>query len=227
MDCARQGWPRGHGPECGWDGVGDGDGDGDGRWGRRQVGMGQRWGRVRNGDMDRHWGRGQMGTRGRDGDRKLDRVQRWGYKKKPEYRQGSGSRKEDGDEGLGSEHEGEKVGTRDKVGSWERQVTETGAETQSLSLHPDSSPSHSCYQCFSPCLSPSPSHSMHIFLSPSPSPTSPPSPSLPPSTLSFPSPSFPFPLHVLFPIPIPMPTSLPLLHPSLSVSNEQSVHGHH
>ena len=134
---------------------------------------------------------------------------------------------EDLDEGLGSEHEGEKVGTRDKVGSWERQVTETGAETQSLSLHPDSSPSHSCYQCFSPCLSPSPSHSMHIFLSPSPSPTSPPSPSLPPSTLSFPSQSFPFPLHVLFPIPIPMPTSFPLLHPSLSVSNEQSVHGHH
>lgn len=130
MDCARQGWPRGHGPECGWDGVGDGDGDGDGRWGRRQVGMGQRWGRVRNGDMDRHWGRGQMGTRGRDGDRKRDRVQRWGYKKKPEYRQGSGSRKEDGDEGLGSEHEGEKVGTQDKVGTWERRVTETGADTR-------------------------------------------------------------------------------------------------
>lgn len=130
MDCARQGWPRGHGPECGWDGVGDGDGDGDGRWGRRQVEMGQRWGRVRNEDMDGHWGRGQMGTGGRDGDRKRDRVQRWGYKKKPGYRPGSGSRKEDGDEGLGSEHEGEKVGTRDKVGSWERQVTETGADTR-------------------------------------------------------------------------------------------------
>lgn len=114
MDCARQGWPRGHGPECGWDGVGDGDGDGDGRWGRRQVEMGQRWGRVRNEDMDGHWGRGQMGTGGRDGDRKRDRVQRWGYKKKPGYRPGSGSRKEDGDEGLGSEHEGEKVGTRDR-----------------------------------------------------------------------------------------------------------------
>lgn len=41
--------------------------------------------------MERHWGKGQMGTGDRDGDWKWDRVERWGYKKKQENRQVSGT----------------------------------------------------------------------------------------------------------------------------------------